>query len=113
PSTGAMLSSRNGNDVASHMHRTQRGLQVGRFRHGNVFILRAENLEKWRIILRDIRDRRSFPDCFLLTLLRNERIKKAMHVPIERNKLEAALRVEADDSLRLCAHAVHRIGGMR
>jgi len=56
PVAGAVLAAWDCDDVAADLDRMQRGLEVGGFGHGDVFVLVAEDLEERRIALCDVGD---------------------------------------------------------
>src|ERR1017187_3860566 len=56
PAPRSVSAVRNANDVASHAHLLERGLQIGRLGEGNVLVPVAQDLEKGRRVLADISD---------------------------------------------------------
>src|ERR1700678_2423409 len=109
PATGAVLAAWDTDDIAPHADLLKSSLKIGGLGKRNVFILIAENLQKWRIIFRNVGDGRGFANGLFLALLRNQRIEKTMNIRVERNKFKAALSIETDHGLRPCALAVNRV----
>ena len=109
PTACAMFAAGDADDHTTHAYFVQGRLQVRGFGKWNVFILIAEDFEKWRIAFGDVGDGRGFADGFLFAFLRDEWSEQAMDVCVEWDEFEAALRVEADYGLCLGADAIDRI----